>query len=116
MTRRPSFIVAAIAVLLAAFAVCLSAGRKERIFAADSPSRAINPDAAKSSTADETAIRDTADGFTKAFNAGDAKAIGAEWTTDAEYTDETGKVYSGAKPSRTHTPNSSKSIPVRSFA
>ena len=31
----------------------------------------------------------------KAFNAGDAKAIGALWAPDAEYTDESGKTFQG---------------------
>ncbi|MCE9555763.1 MAG: SgcJ/EcaC family oxidoreductase [Planctomycetes bacterium] len=45
--------------------------------------------------ADEKAIRATADAFVKAFNAGDAKGIGALWATDAEYTDESGKSLHG---------------------
>jgi uncharacterized protein (TIGR02246 family) len=47
------------------------------------------------SEADEKAIRATADDFVKAFNAADAKAIGALWATDAEYTDESGQSYHG---------------------
>jgi uncharacterized protein (TIGR02246 family) len=45
--------------------------------------------------ADEKAIRATADAFVKAFNAGDAKAVGALWATDAEYTDESGQTIQG---------------------
>jgi uncharacterized protein (TIGR02246 family) len=45
--------------------------------------------------ADENAIRATADTFVKAFNAGDAKAVGALWAVDAEYTDESGESYQG---------------------
>ncbi len=45
--------------------------------------------------ADEKAIRGTADDFVTAFNAGDAKAIGALWATDAQYTDESGLVFQG---------------------
>ncbi len=45
--------------------------------------------------ADEKAIRATADEFVKAFNAGDAKTIGAEWSTDAKYTDESGEQFVG---------------------
>jgi uncharacterized protein (TIGR02246 family) len=45
--------------------------------------------------ADEKAIRATADEFVKAFNAGDAKTIGAEWSSDAEYTEETGQDFHG---------------------
>jgi uncharacterized protein (TIGR02246 family) len=44
---------------------------------------------------DEKAIRATADEFVKAFNAGDARTIGAEWSTDAEYTDENGQEFHG---------------------
>jgi len=39
----------------------------------------------------ESEIRATADAFVKAFNAGDAKAIGALWAPNAEYTDESGQ-------------------------
>jgi uncharacterized protein (TIGR02246 family) len=45
--------------------------------------------------ADEKAIRATADDFVKAFDAGDAKAIGALWAPDAEYTDESGQTLQG---------------------
>jgi uncharacterized protein (TIGR02246 family) len=45
--------------------------------------------------ADELAIRSTADDFVKAFNAADAKAVGALWASDAKYTDESGHVFSG---------------------
>jgi uncharacterized protein (TIGR02246 family) len=44
---------------------------------------------------DEKAIRATADEFVRAFNAGDAKSIGAEWSTDSEYTDEIGAEFHG---------------------
>jgi uncharacterized protein (TIGR02246 family) len=44
---------------------------------------------------DEKVIRATADDFVKAFNAADAKAIGALWAADAEYTDESGQSYHG---------------------
>ncbi len=44
---------------------------------------------------DEKAIRATADDFVKAFDAGDAKAIGALWAPDAEYTDESGQTLQG---------------------
>jgi uncharacterized protein (TIGR02246 family) len=45
--------------------------------------------------ADEKAIRATADEFVKVFNAADAKAVGALWASDAEYTDESGQSYQG---------------------
>ena len=44
---------------------------------------------------DEKAIRATADEFVKAFNAADAKAVGALWAPDAEYTDESGQSFQG---------------------
>jgi uncharacterized protein (TIGR02246 family) len=47
------------------------------------------------SAADENAIRATADEFVKAFNAADAKAVGALWASDAEYTDESGQAFQG---------------------
>ena len=46
-------------------------------------------------TADEKAIRATAEQFTKAFNAANVKAVGALWATDAEYTDESGQSFQG---------------------
>lgn len=44
---------------------------------------------------DEAAIRATANDFVKAFNAADAKAVGALWAQDAEYTDESGQSLHG---------------------
>ncbi len=49
----------------------------------------------RAQTAEEKAIRSTAEAFTSAFNKGDAKAIAALWTTDCEYVDETGRVFRG---------------------
>ena len=58
--------------------------------------KAADPAVAKAgSEADEKAIRATADEFVKAFNAGDAKAVGALWAPDAEYTDESGQSFQG---------------------
>ena len=59
--------------------------------------RAADPVAPPKPTtaADEQAIRATADEFVKAFDAADAKAVAAEWSTDAEYTDETGQEFQG---------------------
>jgi uncharacterized protein (TIGR02246 family) len=58
--------------------------------AADAPAKS-KPSAAD----DEKAIRATADEFVKAFNAGDATTISAEWSTDSEYTDENGEEFHG---------------------
>src|SRR6516162_4183262 len=75
---------------LAAIALGLSySGRLANVRAA-----ADGPDKAKIE-ADEKAIRETAEEFVKAFNKGDAKAIGAMWAPDAEYTDENGVSFSG---------------------
>ncbi len=52
---------------------------------------AADPDRA----ADEKAIRATAEDFVKACNAADAKAVGALWAADAEYTDESGQSFRG---------------------
>lgn len=41
------------------------------------------------------AIRKGSDSFTEAFNKHDAKAIALMWTTDGEYSDEFGNVFSG---------------------
>jgi uncharacterized protein (TIGR02246 family) len=62
--------------------------------AANSAPSPFAPEALQAS-ADEKAIRATADDFVKAFNAADAKAIGAQWATDAQYTDESGESFHG---------------------
>jgi uncharacterized protein (TIGR02246 family) len=67
----------------------------DRAQAADA---AAEPAAASSqpvNEAEEKAIRSTAGDFVKAFNAADAKAIGALWAPDAEYTDESGQSFQG---------------------
>ncbi len=54
------------------------------------------PTAAADPTAPEiAAIRAGSEAFTAAFNKGDAKAIAAMWTADAEYVDDTGRSYVG---------------------
>lgn len=58
---------------------------------AGSKAAAEKPDA----QADEKAIRASADEFVKAFNKADAKAIGAMWAEDGEYTDESGVSFRG---------------------
>ena len=49
----------------------------------------------KERAADEAAIRQTGDSYEKAYDAGDAKAIAAHFTPDAEYIDEQGNVHQG---------------------
>jgi uncharacterized protein (TIGR02246 family) len=44
---------------------------------------------------DEQAIRASGEAFVKAFNSADAKALGALWTADADYTNENGQSYQG---------------------
>ena len=55
---------------------------------AQAPQRSAAP--ARLNAADEAAIRATAEAYTKAYNAADAKALAALWTADAEYVDELG--------------------------
>ena len=60
------------------------------------PTKALPSAAAPAGTPEDAkAIRATADQFVKAFNSGDAKTIGAEWSTDSEYTDENGVDFHG---------------------
>ncbi|REK13029.1 MAG: SgcJ/EcaC family oxidoreductase [Planctomycetota bacterium] len=44
---------------------------------------------------DEQAIRDAAEAYVKAFNAGDASAVAAAWADDGEWTDEYGRNFKG---------------------
>jgi len=44
---------------------------------------------------DLAAIRDSSRAFVQAFDKGDAKAIAALWTEDGDFTDDTGRVFSG---------------------
>lgn len=50
---------------------------------------------AAASAADDAAIRQTAEDFTKAFNAGDAKALAALWTERGEYESDDGSILRG---------------------
>ncbi len=92
--KRSLFRIAALLVLAASL-FCLTRMAVREVGAANPPSSNAAP-VAKPSTADsEKAIRATADEFVKAFNAGDAKTIAAEWANDAEYTDESGQEFHG---------------------
>ncbi len=51
--------------------------------------------ASKLSAADEAAIRASAEAYTKAYAAADAKALAALWTADAEYVDDLGQEFHG---------------------
>jgi uncharacterized protein (TIGR02246 family) len=79
----------------AVFAILAWTNMVPTIQAADPAAKtpAANPKTEMS--ADEKAIRATADDFVKAFNAADAKAVAALWAPDAEYTDESGQEYQG---------------------
>lgn len=92
--KRPQFFTAAFLVLGASIALRIPNGLIAPAQAAD-PVAASAPGGGAGNAADEKAIRATADAFVKAFNAGDAKGIGALWATDAEYTDESGKSLHG---------------------
>ena len=62
---------------------------------AAAPSKPAEAAPKPANEADEKAIRATADEFVKAFDAADAKTVGALWATDAEYTDESGRSLHG---------------------
>jgi uncharacterized protein (TIGR02246 family) len=83
-------------------ALVLDAGLVAAVQAADAAPQTTasgaNPGTAAptpASEADEKAIRATGDAFVRAFDAGDAKAVGALWAPDAEYTDESGQSLHG---------------------
>ena len=75
-------------------AVGLAAGLRA---ADDEPEKKDEPRPAsgKKPSADEEAIRGVAESFTKAFNAGDARAVAALHTPDARVVDVTGEVVEG---------------------
>lgn len=50
---------------------------------------------ARDSTGDLAAIRAESQAFVAAFNSGDAKAVAALWTAGGDYTDETGRTFTG---------------------
>lgn len=59
------------------------------------PAAAAAPVAAEKNSADEQAIRETAETFASAYNKADAKAVAAHFTPDGEYVDEQGNVFQG---------------------
>ena len=100
MTRQLKhlpFVVALLLLLGAGVALIAHFGFSENAQAAEAaPTKALpSAPTPAGSPADEKAIRATADQFVKAFNSGDAKTIGAEWSTDSEYTDENGAEFHG---------------------
>jgi len=48
-------------------------------------------------SADEEAIRKTSETYARSYNAGDAKAVAAHFTLDAEYVDERGNLFEGRR-------------------
>jgi uncharacterized protein (TIGR02246 family) len=93
--KRIGLLVAVCVAVASGAAVWLSCGPLEGAQAADSPAKGATAAAKQSNEADEKAIRATADAFIRAFNAADAKAVGALWASDAEYTDESGQSFQG---------------------
>jgi uncharacterized protein (TIGR02246 family) len=55
----------------------------------------VSPESSKTESADETAIRQSADAFTTAYNAHNAKAVSELFALKAEVTDENGNVIKG---------------------
>jgi uncharacterized protein (TIGR02246 family) len=49
----------------------------------------------KGNPQEEKALLKNAESFVNAFHKGDAKALAAHWTTDGDYTDQTGKMLKG---------------------
>ena len=91
---RNSMLCAGLTVL--GIVACGDATQKQPI----APQRADTPparDAAPESadTSEEQAVRQTAAAFVKAYNAGDAKAIAAQFTPNAEFQDEQGNLFRG---------------------
>ena len=99
-----------LAVVGTAVVVSVPSGSIVRVLAADAPTVSVKVGVPSSSEADEKAFRATADEFVKAFNAGDAKTISAQWSADASYIDESGEVFHGATQFRSSTFSCSKSI------
>jgi uncharacterized protein (TIGR02246 family) len=93
--KQPYLTVAGSLAVVVVVAVIVCRGPGFDAVAAD-PAAADATGAAKAATdADQQAIRHTADEFVRAFNAGDAKAIGVLWAPDAEYTDESDQSLQG---------------------
>ena len=88
-------VIVVFAVLAVGVALATHFSLLDSVRAADATSAAPATSPKPANAADEKAIRATAEDFLTAFNAGDAKAVGALWASDAEYTDESGKSYQG---------------------
>lgn len=63
--------------------------------AADNPQQSPAKQTAEKPSADEAAIRASADEYEKAYAAGDAKALAAQWAEDGELVDAFGRSFKG---------------------
>jgi uncharacterized protein (TIGR02246 family) len=88
-------VIVVFAVLAVGVAVAPHFNILDGVQAADATAATTSTSPKPANAADEKAIRATAEDFLTAFNAGDAKAVGALWAADAEYTDESGKSFQG---------------------
>jgi uncharacterized protein (TIGR02246 family) len=64
---------------------------------APSTNTSVEKSTAARSNAEDASIRATAEAFTKAFNAGDAKAVANLWTPNGTVADDQGNVFKGRK-------------------
>jgi uncharacterized protein (TIGR02246 family) len=82
-----------------AAAICLVLGfaltRTNHAAPDDKADKAVKAVADKPASEDEAAIKKAINDYSAAFAKGDAAAVLAMWTPDAEFIDEDGKVYSG---------------------
>jgi uncharacterized protein (TIGR02246 family) len=94
MSKRWQIGTAALGVAAAATFFCLYRSPTQQATAKE----ASGPQGgAKSEAAEITAVRKTAGEFTRAFNAGDAKAVAAFWTKNCEYVGPDGETVRGRK-------------------
>jgi uncharacterized protein (TIGR02246 family) len=80
---------AIVAAIVVACLCTMTAAAEPKAAAADQTSAAEKP------SADEAAIRQTADAYETAFAAGDAKTLAAQWVEDGELVDEFGRTFKG---------------------
>jgi uncharacterized protein (TIGR02246 family) len=95
--RQLPFVVALLLLLGAGVALIAHFGFFENAQAAEAASASplLSGPTSTGNPADDKAIRETASVFVADFNRADAKAIGALWALDAQYTDESGEVFHG---------------------
>ena len=93
--KQVRLIIAVCWILGGGVALLFPCGSSDAAQAADATAKSPAASQGLGKEADEQAIRTAADDFVKAFNAGDAKAVGTLWALDAEYTDELGQSIQG---------------------